>query len=290
MPNILITGANSFVGSNYKRYSKYKNINEICLIKNKASQIDFNNIDVVFHVAAIVHQKDAIPEKTYFSINTELPIELAKRAKKAGVKQFIFMSTVKVYGKFKPGMQNWNESSKCFPDDSYGKSKYAAEQALKELENEYFTISIVRTPLVYGENVKANMHSILKLVYSFPVLPLGKINNKRSFTSVENLVGFIDRIIEKRASGIFIAMDEKSLSTTELVKLIAKYLNKKIILFKLPNFIIKIGILLIPQIFNRLFGSFEMNNEKTLNTLDYKASISSEEGIKKMIHSYKQPQ
>jgi UDP-glucose 4-epimerase len=203
------------------------------------------------------------------------------------MKQFIFLSTVKVYGKFISGSEPWNEKSLCLPDDAYGKSKYEAELALKKLEDNSFTVSIIRTPLVYGEYVRANMLSIMRLVDRTHILPFKNINNRRSFTGAENLVSFIDRIIEKRASGVFIAMDEKAISTSELVKMIAENLGKKIILFKIPEFLIKIGMSVFPSIFDRLYGSFEMDNSRTLEILDFKPPIPTSEGIKKMVESFK---
>ena len=194
--------------------------------------IDFTGYDVVIHLVAIVHQTIKISEVEYFKINRDLCLEVAKFAKKAGVKQFVFLSTVKVYGKFIKGYSFWNEKSQCFPDDAYGKSKYAAEIALKELNDNNFTVSIVRTPLVYGEGVKANMLSILKLIKKSHFLPFKNVNNRRSFTSAENLVAFIDRIIEKRAAGIFIAMDKDAISTTELVINDFKTLGKKVTLIQ----------------------------------------------------------
>lgn len=287
MNRILITGANSFVGSNFIKYSKNTEIDEVSLIENETNQIDFSKYDVVLHLVAIVHQSTRINEKEYFKINKDLALQVAKQAKQAGVKQFIFLSTVKVYGKYIPGAGPWSEDSKCDPEDAYGKSKYAAEVELKELENENFTISIVRTPLVYGEHVKANMRSIIKLVEKIPVLPLGNADNKRSFTSVENLVAFIDRIIVKKASGVFIAKDERGLSTTELVKFISKYLGKRVILFPIPRFIIRVSTYIYPRIFDRLYGSFEMENSKTLRELEFKPPFTVEEGIKKMIVAYR---
>ena len=164
MNKILITGTNSFVGTNFMKYSKYREIDEVSLFDKNPEDIDFKGYDVIIHLVAIVHQTIKIPEDQYFKVNRDLCIEVAKHAKKAGVKQFVFLSTVKVYGKFIKGYSYWNEKSPCFPDDAYGKSKYAAEIALKELNDKDFTVSIVRTPLVYGEGVKANMLSILKLV------------------------------------------------------------------------------------------------------------------------------
>jgi len=126
------------------------------------------------------------------------------------------------------------------------------------------------------------------LVDKIKVLPFGRINNKRSFTYVKNLVGFIDRIIEKRASGVFLAMDAQPLSTTQLVRLIAKYLNKRIYLIHIPHFLINLGKSIVPRIFERLYGSFEMENSMTLEKLDFKSQYSSQEGIKEMVKAYKQ--
>ena len=130
------------------------------------------------------------------------------------------------------------------------------------------------------------MLSIMKLVDKLLILPFGKVQNKRSFTYVKNLVGFIDRVIEKRASGVFLAMDSEPMSTTDLVKLIAKYLNKKRILIRIPNFLTGISKNFIPNIFERLYGSFEMENSITLNKLDFQPEYSSEEGIKEMVTVY----
>jgi nucleoside-diphosphate-sugar epimerase len=286
MEKILITGKNSFVGTNILKYSIFKDIDSISLLDNNPETIQFSNYNTVIHLVAIVHQTKQIDEIEYFKINRDLCLEVARNAKKSGVKQFIFLSTVKVYGEFIPGSHPWNENSICIPDDSYGKSKYAAEQDLKKLNDSGFVVSIVRTPLVYGEGVRANMLSIMKLIKFTHILPFKDLHNRRNFTSAENLVAFIDRIIEKRASGIFIAMDNEAISTSELVILISTFMEKKIILFKLPVFIIKAGIFLFPKIFDRLYGSFEMDNNETLKTLDFKPPFSIREGIRKMVVAF----
>ena len=287
MTKVLITGANSFVGTNFRKFSQYEDIEEISLYENRPEDIDFGKYDVVLHLAAIVHQSKSIPESEYFSINRDLCLRVAEHAKKAGIKQFVFLSTVKVYGEFVPKFGLCNENSKCIPDDAYGRSKYEAEIGLNKLEDDNFTVSIIRTPLVYGEGVRANMIFIVKLVDSFPLLPFGKIYNKRNFTYTENLVGFIDQIIKKRASGIFIAMDENAISTTELVNYLSKFLEKKVTLFKLPQIFIRIGTFFIPGIFDRLYGSLEFDNTKTKRELNFEPPFSTEEGIKKMVISYK---
>jgi len=286
MTKVLITGADSFVGTNYIKYSQNKEVDEISLIDNQPEEIDFSSYDVILHLVAIVHQLKTISEENYFKVNKDLCLRTAEEAKKAGVKQFVFLSTVKVYGEFNPESGPWTESSECYPEDPYGRSKYEAETELRKLEDIDFTVSIIRTPLVYGKDVRANMLSIMKLVDRIRVLPFGNVNNKRSFTYIKNLVGFIDRIIEKRASGVFIAMNSNPLSTTELVKLIAKYLDKKITLFDIPVPLINLGKKIIPRIFDRLYGSFEMGNSQTLKQLDFIPQHSNEEGIKEMVIAY----
>lgn len=286
MKRILIIGANSFIGTNFSKYSENKQIQEISLKDNSPEDIDFANVDVILHLAAIVHQSKKINEKEYFRVNTDLCLRVAELAKKAGVRQFVFLSTLKVYGKYIDGRELRNESSECYPDDSYGKSKYAAERGLTKMDSEYFTVSIIRTPLVYGEGVKANMISLIKLIDSVPLLPLGKIDNKRNFTFVENLVGFIDRIIEKNASGIFIVMDDNPLSTTELVNYVSKYLKKRVLLFRVPRICLGIVSFLFPDIVDRLYGSLEVSNDKTKKQLSYKLGFSTEEGIEKTVRYY----
>jgi len=283
MPKILITGEDSFIGKNFIRYSKFEDIKEVSLFTNKPEEIDFSFYDVVIHLVAIVHQSQKIDDKEYFKINRDLCIEVAEQAKKAGVKQFIFLSTIKVYDQFFHGSKIWNEFSYCNPDDAYGRSKYEAEIALRKLESENFIVSIIRTPLVYGKGVRANMKNIIKLVDKIPILPFGNVKNKRNFTYVENLVELIDRIIELKASGVFIAMDDEPLSTTQLVKLIASAMNKKRYLIPVPSFIIKAGKALTPRIFDRLYGSFVLDNTYTKNTLGYKPSITAGEGINRTV-------
>jgi UDP-glucose 4-epimerase len=287
MNRILVTGADSFIGTNFRNYSENQKIKEISLFENKPEEIDFSEFDVVLHLAAIVHQSKKIEEQEYFLINRDLCIKVAEHAKRAGVKQFVFLSTVKVYGKYTPGSYPWNEDSACYPEDAYGKSKYEAELALRNLDDSKFTVSVVRTPLVYGDGVKANLLKLIKLIKSCRMLPFGKIENRRNYTFVENLIGFIDRIIEKRVSGTFIAMDDKALSSTELIFLLSKYMNKKLLLFKLPAIFVKTGFIFLPELFNRIYGSFELDNTKTKKLLNFSPPFTTEEGLQKMIISYK---
>jgi UDP-glucose 4-epimerase len=286
MTKVLITGSDSFVGSNFKKYSTCEVVDEISLLNNKPEEIDFSGFDIVLHLAAIVHQSSKIDEVEYFRVNRDLCLDLALASKKAGIKQFIFLSTLKVYGTFTSGSDLRNEMSACIPDDPYGKSKYAAECELIKLQNKDFAVSIIRTPLVYGEGVKANMINLVKLVDYLPVLPFDKIENKRNFTFAENLVGFIDRIIEKKASGVFIAMDEKPISTSNLIRYISNSLGKRSRLFRMPDMLYKTCFRFFPATMDRLYNSLEFDNSKTKKALDYSPPFSTEEGINKMTAYY----
>jgi nucleoside-diphosphate-sugar epimerase len=287
MPNILITGARSFIGTNFIKYSQFREIDQVSLMQTKPENIDFEKYGVVLHLAAIVHQVKKIPVSDYFKVNRDLCLNVAGCAKKAGVKQFIFLSTLKVYGKVPSDGKFVNENSECFPEDAYGRSKLAAEIGLRNLESKNFVVSIIRTPLVYGEGVKANMKSLIRLIEKYPVLPFRDIHNKRNFTYTENLVGFIDQIILKKASRTFITMDENAVSTTELVTFISESLNKKIRLFSLPDSFIKFFSKIIPEIFDRLYSSLEVDNRMTKSVLGYNPPFSTEEGVRRMISSYK---
>lgn len=286
MTKILITGKDSFVGKNYIRFSEYKEIDEISMFENRPEDIRFEGYDVVIHLVAIVHQSRKIRESEYIRVNRDLCVRSANCAKAAGVKQFIFLSTVKVYGKFKRGSLPWTEYSDCFPEDSYGKSKREAEKLIMKLCDENFIVSIIRTPLVYGDGVQANMYSLLKLVSRFSILPFKDIDNRRSFTAVENLAAFIDRIIQMRIPGIFIAKDQDSKSTTELVRMISRFFGKRVTLIKIPHFVIRIGMFIYPRIFDRLFGSYEMDNASTLQKLDFTPPNTTEHCIEKMVIAF----
>lgn len=286
MSSILITGASSFIGNNFRVLSKNQNIKEISLQEIHPEEINFGSTDVVLHLAAIVHQSKKISEQEYFRVNRDLCITVARKAKEAGVRQFIFLSTIKVYGNFIHGSDPWNEDSICLPVEAYGRSKYEAELELRKLESPEFKVAIIRTPIVYGSGVSANILKLVKLVEKFPFLPFRGVNNNRHYTYVGNLIGFIDKIIEVNASGTFIVMDDSPISTTNLVQTIANFLHRKLFLFRVPNIFIMAGIKVRPAIFDRLYGSFYLDNSKTKKDLKYNPPFTSEEGLSRMISAY----
>jgi nucleoside-diphosphate-sugar epimerase len=286
MKRVLITGKNSFIGSNFRKYSAQSEIHEVSLFETSPENIDFKGFDVVLHVAALVHISSSVPESEYMKINRDLAVSVAENAKRSGVRQFIFMSTLKVFGDSIKQNEIVDESTVCLPADSYSKSKYEAELAISSLLDENFAVSIVRTPLVYGEGVKANMFNLIRLVDRVRVLPFGGINNKRDFTFVRNLIAYLDKIIDKGFSGTFITKDAESLSTTELVRLISMILEKRTMLFTLPVFIKAVLLKTLPSYYDRLFGSYSVSNARTNEVLQFSPPFSTEDGMRFTIQYY----
>lgn len=281
MKKLLITGSNGFIGSYFiDKYQDKYNIKTFSFLNDDINTLDCSTTDVVFHLSALVHQMGGATKEEYEKVNVTQTLELAVKAKENGVKHFIFMSTVKVYGE--ETNIAYTEQADCKPQDEYGKSKLKAEKLLLELEGENFKVSIVRTPIVYGYGVKANIKNLINLVNKVPVLPFGKIQNKRSMVYVGNLCHLIDEIIIQEKAGVFLASDDEPLSTTRLIELISKYLDKKVYLVKIP-FFEKLLKVVKPSFHKRLYGSLEVDNSITKEKLKLINPYSVEDGIKIML-------
>ncbi len=194
MKNILLTGSSGFVGSYFTdNYTKKYYINKFSFLNDNFDELSLSNTDTIIHLSALVHQMGGASEEEYKKVNVTQTIDLAKKAKERGVKHFIFMSTVKVYGEEIDIA--YTENTTCSPQDDYGKSKLEAELELQKLEDDDFKVSIIRTPIVYGYGVKANIKNLISLVSKVPVLPFASIQNKRSMIYVGNLCYMIDTLI-----------------------------------------------------------------------------------------------
>ncbi|MCT7487100.1 NAD-dependent epimerase/dehydratase family protein [Aliarcobacter cryaerophilus] len=282
MKRLLITGASGFVGSYFiNQYKEKYEIKTFSFLKDDFKSLDCSGVDVVFHLSALVHQMGGASSEEYEKVNVTQTLELARKAKASGIKHFVFMSTVKVYGEETDSV--YTESISCHPEDEYGKSKLKAELELQKLEDENFKVSIVRTPIVYGYGVKANIKSLVNLVNKIPVLPFGKIENRRSMVYIGNLCNLVDEIITQQKSGIFLASDDEPLSTSRLIESIAKNLDKKVYLVKIPLFetILKV---VKPSFHKRLYGNLEVDNRITKEKLNLKNPYSVEDGIRFMIN------
>jgi UDP-glucose 4-epimerase len=283
---VMITGSDGFIGTNFIKRSNDFRIRKADLLLNKIDEIDFSECDCVFHLAALVHQMNGAPREDYFSINRDMAFELAKKAKSQGVRHFIFMSTVKVYGESTTGVKPWLEVSICHPVDPYGESKLQAEKLIQSLEDKQFRVAVIRSPVVYGPGVKGNMYNLIKLLDKYPILPLGGIQNKRSMVFVDNLTALVKQIIIRTESGIYIAGDLRPISTSTLSGLIAKNLNKRVILFKTPRILISLLKYLKPSFTDRIWGSLELDNSRSNRKLEFIPPFSTEIGIHSMVKWY----
>lgn len=280
--NILITGSSGYIGSTFiKTYNSKYTFIPFSLQSDELENINFEKVDVVLHCAGLVHQKTSLDYSQYSDINVTYPLNLALLAKKYGVKQFVFISTIAVHGET---FETINELTPCIPTSSYGKSKLEAEKQLSSMHDSSFTVSIIRLPMVYGKNAHGNIASLIKLIKKTPLLPFGDISNCRSFIYIDNLCHWIDTIITKNKNGIFLISDNESFSTTKLIELIAQNLNKKIYLVNIPffEFLLKV---FIPSLHQKLFQNLTIDNSRTLCILNSKNPANALDGIKIMMQN-----
>jgi len=278
--NILITGSHGYVGSNFINAYKHKHIfSTFSLQKHSLNELHIENIDTVLHCAALVHKKDKFNHEQYYEINTIYPIELAKKAKKYGVKQFIFLSSIAVYGST---LTCIDENSECVPDTPYGKSKLVAEKGLKEVEDENFTVSIVRFPMVYGKNAPGNIKNLIRIIQKMPILPFKDIDNKRSFIYIDNLLGMLQQIVILKKGGVFLASDDQTISTTHLIQNISQRLHLKHYFIAVP-FFEKVLKIINPSLHKKLYDDLIVHNTQSKEKLNYTNPYTTDEGIQKML-------
>lgn len=240
MKKVLITGANSYIGCSFEAYVRENEkdwiIDTIDMRDGSWREKDFFKYDAIFHVAGIVHQKKgAVPDDVYYKVNCDLVVDVAKKAKAEGVKQFVFLSTMSVYGIL---MGYIDHNTVANPVNAYGKSKLKAEDQLKELASENFLVAVVRPPMIYGKGCKGNFVSLSKLADKIPVFPY--FLNKRSMLYIGNLNVFIWYVIDREITGMLFPQDGEFVSIWDIVRIFREKKNKKIIGIKLFNPIIKL--------------------------------------------------
>ncbi|MEZ5039055.1 MAG: NAD-dependent epimerase/dehydratase family protein [Saprospiraceae bacterium] len=287
MKKILLTGASGFIGSRWLEIDTGTcEIIPCSLQQTQIAAIDFAGIDAIIHLAGIAHRMEPTPDELYFEVNHALTIALAKAAKQQGVQHFIFMSTIKVYGAVSP-KQVITIDTPCAPDDAYGRSKWNAEQDLLALQTETFRIAIIRTPIVYGPQVKGNLHRMMGLAEKRFPLPFANIHNQRSMIFVDNLIAMVQQIVALQAQGIFLPSDQHPISTTKLISLIREELGMKYHLFSLPSLARQLLRRFKPALYVRLFESLLLDSSSSNERLHFSPPFDTEHGIKEMVKSYK---
>lgn len=282
MKRVLITGKNSYVGTNVEHWlmrepDKYY-VETISLRNPNWREFDFSKFDVVFHVSGIAHvsSKQNMDEQ-YYKINRDLAIETAIHSKMNGIKQFIFMSSMIIYGNDNP-INNTNHIDVKFynPINAYGKSKLEADLGIQKISGEGFNVSIIRTPVIYGPECKGNFQRLQKLAKRLIVIP--NIKNQRSMIYIENFAEFVKKIIDYKEYGIFYPQNNEYVQTSDILRVTRNALGKKTIGLKLFNPLIRF-LTKKSNLFKKIYGNktydLSLNNNDKLkyNLVDVKESI-----------------
>lgn len=306
MTRVLVTGANGFVGlslcAEMRRdcLSVKGAVRTSCVLPNAVDSIivgaidgatdwssSLRDVDVIIHLAARVHVMNDMatdPLTEFRKVNVEGTLNLASQAVAAGIRRFIFISSIKVNGEYTDKNKPFTEADIPSPQDAYGISKQEAEQGLIKIAEETgMEVVIIRPPLVYGAGVKANFASMMRAVKRGIPLPLGAIHNKRSFVYVGNLVNMIMRCIDHPAAAnqVFMVSDGHDLSTTELLRSCATALGVKARLLPVPQKFIEICADLLGKrtVAQRLCGNLQVDITKARSMLDWKPPFSVADGL-----------
>ena len=281
---ILITGADSYIGESFKSYAakKYGDnfvIEDVDMLDGTWKDMEFSKYDIVYHVAGIAHADvgnvDEATKEKYYAVNTDLAIEVCKKAKMEGVKEFIFMSSMIIYGDSAPYGKSKvvDENTVPSPANFYGDSKLQADIAVRELADDSFKVIVLRPPMIYGKGSKGNYPALAKLAKKSPVFP--DVDNQRSMLYIENLCEFLCQIMlvdVKQNATVLVPQNAEWTETTEMVAEIGKAVNKRV---RLIGGIMKLAVLVggkgpkkIGGLVNKVFGN-----------LTYAQSVSQYNGI-----------
>ncbi len=316
---ILVTGATGFVGNSLITHLSAQNVQLKAVVRNKSSQLPsaieqvvipdlatlsssasldelksaLKETDVVVHTAALAHVMNntaSDPLEGFRKINRDASLTLAKIALNEGVSRFIFISSIGVNGN--NNKQPFLETDKPNPQEYYAISKCEAEiELLKLAKKTEMEVVIIRPPLVYGFNAPGNFGSLIKWVNKGIPLPFGAVHNKRSLVALDNLVDFIALCADsekspKAANQVFLISDGEDVSTTQLLRKVAKAFNKKAWLIPVPVSLMTFAAKLIGkgEVANRLFGSLQVDSSKAKTLLGWRPVVTMDEQLRKIVN------
>lgn len=262
MKKILITGADSYIGTCVEKYllswpDRYQ-VDTVDMRNETWQQTSFANYDCVFHVAGIAHADSGpiSPDRAalYYAVNRDLAVQTAQKAKADGAKQFIFMSSAIVYGHSAPiGKEKIiTQDTLPAPANCYADSKLQAEAGILPMNGDGFKVVVLRPPMIYGPGCRGNYPVLSKLARKLPVFPVA--DNRRSMLYVKNLAEFVRLMIENEEQGIFWPQNAEYSNTAQLVCMIAKVHGKRICLVKGFAWALK-GLSHVTGLVNKAFGS-----------------------------------
>lgn len=279
---VLITGKGSYVGTNFikwlEQWPDQHEVVELSVRGTEWKEHDFSIYDVVLHVAGIAHvSTDPSMEQQYYKVNRDLAIEVAEKAKKEHVKQFIFTSSIIVYGDSSHINKKRiiDKNTKPQPSNFYGNSKLQAEEGISLLESDDFKVVIIRPPMIYGKGSKGNYLKLAKISRISPIFP--NVDNQRSMLHIDNLCEFIRLMIENKEKGLFFPQNDEYVNTSEMVKIIAETNGKKIKLVKGFNpflFLLRRYVKVLNKIFGNLvyeqsISEYKVNYRKKFARINY---------------------
>lgn len=290
MKRVLITGKNSYIGNAVAEYLEGSCVVEkISLRGEEWREIDFKGYDAVLHVAGKAHADiSKVSEETkklYYQVNGELTGWVAEKAKAEGVPQFIYLSSVIVYGDSAPvgKCKRIDAATVPNPTSFYGDSKLQGEKKLEPLADADFKVAVLRLPMIYGKNSKGNYSLLEKIAGKMPIFP--KIQNERSMLYIENLAEFIRLLIESGEGGLFFPQNQEYVTTAQMVQMIAAVKGKKLCLWSLLNPLVWLASKVpgkVGNLANKAFGSLTVE-QKAGGQQDYAyRKYSLEESIRRI--------
>ncbi len=288
MKRILITGADSYIGTSFASYCKGHgadayHVDTIDMRDPAWESFDFSGYDAVFHVAGLAHllSRKAAREQAalFYTVNTDLAYKTAGKAKAAGVRHFVFMSSMSIYGDSVPVGRERIITADTLPSPTgaYGRSKLAAEERLQALCDEQFHLAILRPPMVYGRGCPGNYPLLVKFATKLPLFP--KVNNRRSMLYIDNLCEFVRLVIERGDSGVFHPQNAEYTNTSDMVAAIASAHGKRIRMVRGVTWLLCLASVFTKRI-GKAFGSLLYDASLSDYPLPY-ASVSLAESIRR---------
>ena len=281
MKKILITGANSYIGMSFEKYIKTHyadkyTVETMDMIDGSWREKSFAGYDSVFHVAGIAHQKETKKNAyLYYEINRDLAFDTAKKAKQDGVKQFVFLSSMSVYG-IDTGVIT--KETIPLPKSNYGKSKLEAEKLINTLIGDDFKVAILRPPMVYGRGCKGNFQAVLKIVKTVPVFPY--VSNERSMIYIDNLCAFVRILVDGEYCGMYYPQNKEYMETSIMARYMARAMKKRLLFTRLGG----LGIVIVRPFVKRLQKAFGTLIYKDTEAFDYNYCIvDNEESVRKSV-------
>ena len=283
--NILIIGKNSYIGNHIDEWlsNHGHEVTQLDVLNDEWMYFDYSSYDAIVHVAGIVHQPNCQDWNLYKRVNTDMPILIATMAKEQGVKQYVFLSTMGVYGmgkSLKPTVVD--ESTPLQADGMYEKSKLLAEEGLQKLQEETFQVASVRPPSVYGKGCRGGyITGFTSIARRLPIIPRAYEDVKQSFIYIDNLSELVRLVIEKNLAGIFCPQDDKAVSANELLEVISKGLGIKSHSSRLLGYLLR-AVSFIPLV-NKAYGGVEYAKElSSINGVDY-VVVPFDEGMRRTV-------